>query len=398
MSINFKRKMRKLQEKMVDLDLDLIIFSSCPNFQYFTGLVTNWRCNRGQAGGALNNLFVPREGEPILTLSGDTSRHSSRTWIKDVRIFTDFQLMISGKGSDDLIKKILSDLDLKGVNVGLGDRVWTSTVVDIKKAIGDVVFCNVTSIADPLRMIKDTEEIEKMRKVAKLTTRVLKTLIPRIKEGVTSKQLELEVEFEGKRLGASDISFPPTVGFVKSGSNMNPNNYPYPDLANPYTYSKEEGIESGSSIAFDMGFVLDGYCSDFGRSFYLGDGNVEFKKGYEAVHQGVLETKDKMYEGSMRICDIFPTIEKTLDKLRWGNPFRARQTMGIVGHNIGIDVHENPWLAPSYKELLQEGMVIAFEPKIWEAGEYYLRVEDMILVGKHKSECLTNFDRNLFQL
>lgn len=398
MSSKFIRRMRQLQEKMADLDLDLIIFGSCPNFQYFTGLLTNWRCIRGQAGGALNNLFVPLEGEPILTLSGDTSRHSSSTWIKDVRIFTDFQLMMSGKGSEDLTKKILSDLNLKGSKVGLGNHVWTSTLMDIKRAIADVEFSNVASIVDPLRMIKDSEEIEKMRKVAKLTTSVLKTLIPRIREGVTQNQLELEVEFEGKRLGASDISFAPTVGFVKSGSNTHPDNYPYPDMSNPYTYSKDEGIEMGSSIAFDMGFVLNEYCSDFGRSFYLGTGNAEIKKGYEALHLGILETKDKMYDGSMRICDIFPTVEKTLDKLGYGKPFRARQTMGIVGHNIGIEVHENPWLAPSYKEPLREGMVIAFEPKIWKAGEYYLRVEDMILVGREKSECLTDFDRDLFQV
>jgi Xaa-Pro aminopeptidase len=390
--------MRSIQEKMMDLNLDLLIFGSCANFQYLTGLVTNWRCNRGQAGGALNNLFVPCEGEPILTLSGDVARHSSQTWIKDVRIFTDFQLMMSGKGSNEIIKNILSDLDVKGPTVGLGDRVWTSTVVDVKSVMDTVEFYNVASIADSLRMIKDTEEIEKMRNVAQLTTKVLKTLIPRIQEGITQNQLELEVEFEGKRLGASDVSFTPTVGFVKSGSEKAPANYPYPDLANPYTYSKKEGIESGSSIAFDMGFVLDGYCSDFGRSFYLGGGNAEYKKGYEAVHQGVLETKDKMYDGSMRICDVFPTMEKILDRLGWGNPFRARQTMGIVGHNIGIEVHENPWLAPSYTEPLRKGMVIAFEPKIWKAGEYYLRVEDMILVGKNKSECLTDFDRELFQL
>jgi Xaa-Pro aminopeptidase len=396
MSGNVQRRLRILQEKMDDLNLDLIILSSCPNFQYYTGLLDNWRCDRGQAGGALNNLFIPHEGDPILTLSGDTARHSSRTWIKDVRIFTDFQLMMSGKGSEEIIEKILSDLDLKKPKIGLGNRVWTSTIVNIKRAIPDSEFSNIAAMADSLRKIKEADEIKNLRRVANLTTRVLKTIIPRIKEEVTQNQLELELEFEGKRLGASDISFTPTVGFVKSGSNVNADNYPYPDLSNPYTYSKDEGLEPGSSIAFDMGFVLNGYCSDFGRSFYLGTENGEIKKGYEALHQGILETTDQMYDESMRICDIFPTIEKTMDRMGYGKPFRTRQTMGIVGHNIGIEVHENPWLAPNYKEPIRAGMVIAFEPKIWEPGDYYLRVEDMILVGKNKAEILTNFNRDLF--
>jgi Xaa-Pro dipeptidase len=72
--------------------------------------------------------------------------------------------------------------------------------------------------------------------------------------------------------------------------------------------------------------------------------------------------------------------------------------MKSVGHNIGVEVHEPPWLDPDYDQMLQSNMVMAIEPKLWHAGEYYLRVEDIVLVGKKKTEFLTNFDRELFQL
>jgi Xaa-Pro aminopeptidase len=69
-----------------------------------------------------------------------------------------------------------------------------------------------------------------------------------------------------------------------------------------------------------------------------------------------------------------------------------------VGHNIGVDVHEPPWLDPENENLLMANMVMAIEPKLWNAGEYYFRVEDIVLVGQRKTEFLTKFDRELFQL
>ena len=105
-----------------------------------------------------------------------------------------------------------------------------------------------------------------------------------------------------------------------------------------------------------------------------------------------------MYDGSMRVCDLYPTLERVLDRLGYGDYLRARLKTRTLGHQIGVEVHEPPWLSPAYEEPLHANMVMALEPKVWHAGEYYLRVEDIVLVGKRKSEFLTNFDRELFQL
>ena len=242
---------------------------------------------------------------------------------------------------------------------------------------------------DNLRMIKDDREIRKLKKAAKITDEVMTEIVPKIVEGVTQKKLELEVEFQGKQLGASDVSFPPTVGFVKAGSEVS---------ADPFTYPKEKGLVPGTSIAFDMGFVVDGYCSDFGRSFYFGPANKEVNKGYDALQQSVLETVDKMTDSSMKVCQVFPILEKTLDRFGYGDYLRTRLPNKNLGHNIGVEVHEPPWLSPEYNELIHKDMVLAVEPKLWHAGQYYLRVEDIVLVGSKRSKLLTSFDRELFQL
>ncbi|MDH5483530.1 MAG: Xaa-Pro peptidase family protein [Candidatus Bathyarchaeota archaeon] len=380
--MDFKRRLAGLQKKMEENGLGLVVYGSCQNFQYLTGLLLDWR--RGiDLGNEANNVFVSRKGAPILTLAEAHSAQTTQTWIMDVRILK------NEADYGELVEKVISEMDLKGSKIGLGDHLWGSTIVKIARALKGADFCNAEVLMGHLRIIKEREEVERLRKVAQLTDKVMEAVIPKIRKGVTQRELELEVEFYGRRFGASDISFSPTAGFVKSGSEVSPN---------PFTYPKDKGLVSGTSIAFDIGFVMDGYCSDFGRSFYFGPANLEVKRGYKALQRAVLETVDKMYDASLRVCDLFPTVEKTLDRLGFGDYLRARLPTRNLGHSIGVEVNEPPWLSPAYNEILREGMVVALEPKLWHTGEYYLRVEDIVLVGLRSAEFLTNFDRELFQL
>jgi len=382
MSFDFRRRLFGLQEKMEELDLELVVYGSCQNFQYLTGLLIDWRHGIDLANPA-NIIFIPRKGETILTLSEEWAKQAAQTWIKEVRTLGE------NDSFEKMIRKVVSDLDLNVKKVGIGDHVWGSTITEIIKAVKGASFFKAEHLMDHIRMIKDPGEVERLRKVAQLTDKAVEAVMPKIKKSVTQRQLQIEVEFEGKCLGASDVSFPLTVGFVKSGSEVSPD---------PFTYPKDKGLVPSTSIAFDVGFVLDGYCSDFGRSFYFGPPSMEVKKGYEALQQSVVETVDKMKKGSTRVCDVFPAIENTLDRLGYGDYLRARLPTKSVGHNIGVEVHEPPWLSPEYDDILRSNMVMALEPKVWHAGEYYLRVEDIVLVGSRKTMFLTNFDRQLFQL
>ena len=403
--MGFARRLNGLQERMAGLGLGLVVYGPSPDFSYLTGLPLGGhdvgaraqskggsKCPPARqpttvvspagAGHAANNLFVPRKGAPVLTVAEALGEGVARGWIADVRICKE-------GGYPGLVETVLRDLGVKGGRIALGGCVAEPAAKEIARAARGAEVHAAKGLMDRLRIIKDPEEIERLRRVAELTGRALEAVIPKIREGVTQGELEEEVAYQGRRLGASGVSFSPAAKFVRRGSEVS---------AEPFTYPKEKGLVSGTSIAFDMGFVMDGYSSDFGRSFYFGRADDDVRKGYRALTVALLETASGMRDGGMRMCDLFPAVERTLDRLGYGDYLRARLPTGILGHSIGIEVHEDPWIGPDSLEPLRANMVLALEPKLWRAGQYYLRVEDMVLVGERETEFLTRFDLELFEL
>ncbi len=122
-------------------------------------------------------------------------------------------------------------------------------------------------LLDQIRMIKEPEELAKLKKAAEVTEAVMALISPRIVEGLTQRNLQIMMEMMGRGLGATDVSFPPTSGYLKTGT------IPADD---PFIYPKEAGLVKGTSIAFDFGLVVDGYCSDWGRSLYYGQPRTRY--------------------------------------------------------------------------------------------------------------------------
>ena len=101
--------------------------------------------------------------------------------------------------------------------------------------------------------------------------------------------------------------------------------------------------------------------------------------------------------GQTNIKDIDGMIRDELTRMGFGE-YMTNKEKGVIGHQIGIDCHEMPWMNKFVDFVLQPGMVFCAEPKMWFPGECYMRVEDMILVTGHGAVSLTNYDRAEFEL
>ncbi len=365
---------------MDERNIDLIVLGASPDFQYLTGAQVNWRGGR-DLGYPADSVFVPREGEPIILVGMGNGGKAKESWIEDVRVLG---MLADMKPK---VKEIMSSFDDPS-KVGFGEYTYGSLVLSVASHCSGAKFQNVEGILDDQRMIKDGDEIGKLRKVASLTEEVMTEVIDELDEGISMHELTSKIRNLGRLRGATDVSFPTTGGFCKSGS----------EPVGVFNYEPHQPLESGSSIAFDVGFVLDGYCSDWGRSFYMGETPDHIKGAYPALMTSVVEAIDAMGEEIQYTDEIFDYIEMVCDREGFGDRLRERLPERMVGHQIGVEVHEDPWLRPGQRQELVDGMVFCVEPKLWLKGDYYLRVEDMVLMKNGKAESLTTYDRELFQL
>ena len=377
---DYRKRLESLQGLMEEKGLDLVVYGASPDFQYLTGTTVEWRKHRDLNYPA-DSVFVPREGEPIIMAGLGNTGKIKECWIADQRPLGMFEDL------KPTVKKIMEELEYPET-IGIGEYTWGSLVLAVANYSRGAKFRSAEGLMDKMRMIKDSYEIEKLKRVAKLTEAVMGKVIDEIDEETTSQGLNLKIEHLGRGLGATDVSFPTTAGFCKSGS----------EPVGVFNYEPEQKLETKTAIAFDIGFVLDDYCSDWGRSVYYGEPEEHIEKAYPALMTAVVETIDAMGDEVQRVDQIFDHIEKVCDREGYKDRLLERLPNRMVGHQIGIEVHEDPWLKPGSTQELVDGMVFCVEPKLWHKGEYYLRVEDMVLIKNGKAESLTTFDRELFQL
>jgi len=379
---NYSRRLNGIQAKMEENGLDLVVLGAGPDFQYLTGAPVEWRRWRDLTDPA-DAVFVPVDGDPIILAGTGSAKNAKMAWVEEVRGLGMFE------NPAPAVKEIIKELVDEPKKVGVGEYTWGSLLLTVASLCKGASFRSAEGLLDEVRMIKEPGEIDRLRKAAKLTENVMTRIIDQIGAGETMRGASLKIETMGRMIGAGDVSFPATAGFCKSGTE------PTDEVFN---YEKGQELEPGTSIAFDVGFVLDGYCSDWGRSFYYGEPEEHIEKAYEALQAAVVETVDDIGNEIHKVNEVFPSIELICDREGYGEQLRARLPDGTVGHQIGVEVHEDPWLRPENGHELVDGMVFCLEPKLWHRGEYYLRVEDMVLIKDGGAEFLTNYDRERFKL
>jgi len=377
---DYRKRLAGLQAVMDEKGLDLVVLGASPDFQYLTGALVEWRKHR-DLNYPSDSVFVPREGEPIIMAGLGNNNKIKECWIEDQRPLGMFEDL------KPTVKKIMEELEYPE-RIGIGEYTWGSLVLAVANYRRGAVFKSAEGLMDRMRMIKDSYEIEKLKRVAKLTDAVMGKVIDELDEESTMRSTSLKIEHLGRGLGASDVSFPTTAGFCKSGS----------EPVGVFNYDPEQNLEHKTAIAFDIGFVLEGYCSDWGRSVYFGEPEEHIEKAYPALMTAVVETIDAMGGEVQRVDQIFDHIEMVCEREGYKDRLLERLPDRMVGHQIGVEVHEDPWLKPGQDQELGDGMVFCVEPKLWHKGEYYLRVEDMILIKNGRAESLTTYDREIFQL
>lgn len=230
-----------------------------------------------------------------------------------------------------------------------------------------------------LRMVKNTEEISKIRQAQAIAEQGFSYILDYIKVGRTEKQIQLELDYTMLRLGAEALSFD-TIAVSGKNSSM------------PHGVPTEKTVEEGDFITLDFGAVVDGYHSDMTRTVAVGWVNEEQEKVYETVlnaQTAALATVRAGITGAQGDAAARDVIKAAGYGAYFGHG---------TGHGVGIEIHEEPRLSPAGSHLLREGEIVTVEPGIYLPGKFGVRIEDMVAVGRKTSENLTKAPKNLIVL
>ncbi|HVA86874.1 MAG TPA: Xaa-Pro peptidase family protein [Candidatus Saccharimonadales bacterium] len=214
-----------------------------------------------------------------------------------------------------------------------------------------------------VRAVKSEAELNAMREACHIADQVFDESLEQVRPELTEFDLAAWIVKRMKELGAVDQSFDTAI-FAMGTQESRP--------AKERLSRRPLGHDI--SVSYDFGAALAGYCSDFGRTIYVGKPSARFRAAYDAVVGSQAAGAAALRPG-VRACDVDAAARKVIADAGFGDHFRHR-----LGHAIGKDVHEAPYLDVVDSTPLEAGMTFTIEPSIFITGEFGTRIEDVFVV------------------
>ncbi len=227
------------------------------------------------------------------------------------------------------------------------------------------------------RIVKEPEEIERIKKACEITDKAFEYIIKNIKKGMTEKEIAFELERQMYLNGADGIAF---ETIVASGENS----------SMPHAVPTDRVVKENDIILFDFGAKYQGYNADCSRTVFVGEIPEEQKE----VYAFVLEQQEKIIENFREGTNI-----KTIMKNRETDYSLARYSiLHAFGHGVGLEIHETPSLNSKMDCFLKKNAVVAIEPGVYFPGKFGIRIEDTCLIDKNECIKLTKTGKTITRI
>ncbi|PJF41733.1 MAG: aminopeptidase P family protein [Chloroflexi bacterium] len=378
--MSFNERLQRFQEQLGS-QADAAFFPISADLQYLTGVPRDTP-NFGAVmhpGAWLEGAWLSPKHEPVLALPRMTAEFGGLADLEGI------QLRILGDWDDPttMVRDILNGFELPdNPRIAISDHTHGETVSALHRLISNATFVSGTEILRKLRVIKSEDEIALMRKAGAITESAFKDVLAQLKHGMTELEIIMEIDYQLRRHGALGPSF--TTSLYNSG----------PDT--PLLFGQREKtwprkLHPPVSILFDFGAVIaEGYCYDFGRTVSFGEPSEEMQRVYDLVMESQAAGIAALQSGVNTTSQTDAAARKVIENGGYGEAFRHR-----LGHAIGLDVHEPPFLTAGDETLLEEGMLFTIEPSITQFNSFSARVEDVVVARPDGGEKLTNSYQSL---
>jgi Xaa-Pro aminopeptidase len=281
----------------------------------------------------------------------------------DQRVEPEGEVVVVAETDDGhaVFERVVGGLGAAGT-VAVGDRVWAETVLNLGRILGFDRLRAGSTLVNELRRVKDPDELSAMGQAIRAVEQTMEDVTPLVVPGATMAGLVEAVEHALRRAGSRCPSFTTHV-FTGLGEE---------DLDSG-TPTAHDPIPEGTSVMFDFGGVVDGYCSDFGRTIYCGEPPADYRDVY-AVMLEAQEAGRSAAAAGTPAADVNAACRRPIEDAGLGEHFRHR-----MGHGIGLDIHERPFISAEETTPLEPGMTFTDEPSIIIPGRFAVRIEDILV-------------------
>jgi Xaa-Pro aminopeptidase len=361
-----ERRARQEQARklMSENSLDAIVLMEGTSLRYFTGI-------RWWGGERLFALVLPARGAAFyvcpafeegraheqLANAPDGDKPDVRTWQEDE---SPYQRVAQG----------LKERGLASGKLGIEETVRFFFADGIAKAAPQATLTLATPVTAGCRMIKSAHELELMRLACQVTLAAYEAVYRALREGMTQGQVEDLISAAYEQLGF------PGEASVQVGE--------YSAL--PHGSTTPQVIREGSIVMIDDGCTVEGYQSDLTRTFVLGKASAKMKQVFEIVHRAQ-STAVATARPGLECGAVDAAARKVITDADYGPDYKYFSHR--LGHGMGMDGHEWPYLVRGNTTRLQPNMTFSDEPGIYIRGEFGIRLEDDMHITENGAELFT---------
>lgn len=358
MEFDYAERRQRFYRKMQDANIDLAFIPRASDLEYLTGTERRVMTfgNIAYAHHWVAGTFFAPNAEPVSVLPRMIKEFDSpKGIVGDAVVVHELDDPVP------IFTKVATSFG-RPKRIGVSARAWAESMIHLKAIFPDAEFVNIEPLVNSMRRIKSADELVLMTEACRVVDSVLADLQNKVVAGVTEVELASEISYKMKLAGSRTDSFDTGVWSMGPG-----------DGRDATVRLSLQPLREGMGVSFDFGAVVEGYCSDFGRTIHVGEPNKEYETVYELVMAAQAAGIAAVRPGATA-AEVHAACRQVIVDGGYGDWFRHR-----TGHCIGLDVHEFPFISEEDETVLEEGMTFTIEPSVFWPGRVGVRVEDVVV-------------------
>ena len=378
-----ENRSEKLQEQMVTAGLDGVLILQNVDLFYFSGTIQQ------------SHLYIPAAGKPLLMVRKSLARARGESRLESIVPLRSARGFLDTLAAQGLSRprRLGLELDVMPVNIFRGYQAL----------LDGVEFVDCSSIIRRLRAIKSDYELDLMRQAVRAAKVIYETIPKLLVEGISEVELAGQVEAVARREGHQGITRMRAwnneifYGHLMAGESAAVPSYMASPTGGPgLTPAIAQGagtrpIRAGEPLLVDYLFAPDGYIADQTRIFAIGELPADLVRAHElmlSVQAAVVEAARPGVTGDA----LWELADRVATEGGFGDHFMGygEDRVRFVGHGVGLELDEFPVLAARQEMPLEQGMVVALEPKAIFPGRGVMGVENTFIVTPAGLERLTD--------